>query len=78
MIDKDKRLRWGEDVYQKKKRKKKDVYQVQSLPPFTVLRSPVIVQTLLGKVHQTKEECDMYMSHSQMLGKFEYTLPAKF
>ena len=43
MIDKDKRLRWGENVY-----------QVQSLPPFPVLRSPVIVQTLLGKVHQTE------------------------
>ena len=58
MIHKDKRLRWGK-MFTKSKDVYKDVYQVQSFPPFPVLRSPVIVQTLLGKVHQTKEECDM-------------------
>ena len=34
----------------------------------------IYCDTILGQFRI----CILYMSHSQMLGKFEYTLPAKF
>ena len=54
------------------------VGKTNNRPTYTVSSSHYLFSYIWSNKYHHRPTWTMYMSHSQMLGKFEYTLPAKF